>query len=94
MPTATGSCPSSRPASRVVAATRSLASPWRAASPPSATTPSAAHSAAGLFLLAVDDISHRPVGAHPLVFMASGDGRFLIGSLDRMLTMDVNRIDE
>jgi hypothetical protein len=50
--------------------------------------------AAGLFRLAPDDCSHRPVGAHPLEFMASGDGRFLIGSLDRMLTMDVNRIDE
>jgi transposase len=46
------------------------------------------------FRLAQSDSLHRPVGAHPLEFMASGDGRFLIGSLDRMLTMDVNRIDE
>lgn len=50
--------------------------------------------AAEHFQLAPNDFPDRPVGAHPLEYMASGDGRFLIGWLDRMLTMDVNRIDE
>src|SRR6266545_5157208 len=42
----------------------------------------------------VIECPRKRVNSNPLEFMASGDGRFLIGSLDRMLTMDVNRIDE
>ncbi len=64
------------------------------ASQRSASTPCATRRVAGLSRPAPDDCFTRPVGAHPLEFMASGDGRFLIGSLDRILTMDSNRIDE
>ncbi|HEX2682138.1 MAG TPA: hypothetical protein VHQ03_12715, partial [Candidatus Dormibacteraeota bacterium] len=59
-----------------------------------AFTPCAIRKAAGPTRPASDDRLHSRSERTGGGFMASADGRYLIGSLNRMLTMDSNRIDE